>query len=84
MITEKKINFIEDNFPIDDIEAVKDIIISVYQSKYNVGNEQLVKSLLFLSEGSLEILKSFFPIADPRDIVFKAQMDARFDSFLKE
>ena len=45
----------------------------VRNNNWGVGNEQLLKSLLILSEGSIKKFKSFFPITDPRDIIVDAQ-----------
>ena len=56
-----------------DKKVLGDYIKYVMNNNWGVGNEQLVKSLLILSKGSLKRFESFFPITDPRDIIMDAQ-----------
>lgn len=60
----------------EDIEGLKPYIEKVQSNNWGVGNEQLLKSLLILSNGSLEKFQSFFPITDPRDIIMDAQQNS--------
>lgn len=60
-----------------DGEALKQIqrsIDEIYKVNWNVGHDQLIRSLLYLSNGSIDKFNSFFPIIDPRDIIMAAQM----------
>jgi hypothetical protein len=40
---------------------------------WNVGADQLVRSLLYLSDGSLETLKGLANFEDPRDVIMRAE-----------
>lgn len=53
---------------------VRNKIEEIYNTNWNVGQNQLARSLLYLSKGSLEKFNSFFPIIDPRDIVMEADL----------
>jgi hypothetical protein len=56
-----------------DLEAIRPLIEEVKSNNWGVGHDQLLKSLILLSEGSVEKMHSFFPIVDPRDLIMDAQ-----------
>ena len=63
---------IEQKFHPKSIGFVTSLIQEVYEAEWGVGKEHLVRSLLRLSDGSLDKLMSYFPIIDPRDIIMEA------------
>ena len=63
------------DFKEDFIPALENKIEELYSVNWNVGHEQLIRSLLCLVKGSPEKFFSFFPISDPRDIVMEVQMN---------
>ena len=65
----KKISF---DFNELDAKEIREIIGQMYVKSYNVGHDQLIRSLLLLSKGSVEKFRSYFPISDPRDIIIEA------------
>jgi hypothetical protein len=71
MTTEIK-DLIKNNFHSEATEFVQSIISKIYENEWGVGKDQLAKSLLKLSNGSVDKLLSYFPIIDPRDIVMEA------------
>jgi hypothetical protein len=64
---------IKDQFFLEERLIVLDKIEEIYSTKWNLGQDLLCDSILLLSDGSIEKFLSFFPISDPRDIVFVAQ-----------
>lgn len=71
MTTEIK-NFIDERFRPSEKEFVFSILNEVYEKEWGVGKDQLAMSLLKLSNGSVDKLRSYFPIVDPRDIIVEA------------
>jgi hypothetical protein len=71
MTTEIK-DLIKNNFHSEANEFVTLIISKIYENEWGVGKDQLAKSLLKLSNGSVDKLLSYFPIVDPRDIIMEA------------
>lgn len=65
-------DLIKNNFPSEVLELVTSTLNEVYESEWGVGKDQLVMSLLKLSNGSVDKLLSYFPIIDPRDIIMEA------------
>ena len=70
LLVQKKV---KDQFSLAETTIVFNKFEEIYTSEWNVGKEQLCNSILNLSNGSIEKFLSFFPIYDPRDIVFEAQ-----------
>lgn len=60
------------HFLLENREQVKTILSEIYQNEWGVGKDQLALSLLKFSCGSLDKLRSYFPIIDPRDIIMEA------------
>lgn len=73
-ISEQILKTLKSNFQDKNLATVETRIRELYNSKLNVGHDQLIKSILFLSQGSIEKFNSFFPIDDPRDIILEAQI----------
>lgn len=71
MTTEIK-DLIKNDFHSEASEFVTSIINKIYENEWGVGKDQLAKSLLKLSNGSVDKLLSYFPIVDPRDIIMEA------------
>ena len=65
-------NYISNNFHLEAQEFIHSIINKIYIREWGVGKEQLIMSLLKLSNGSVDKLLSYFPIIDPRDIIMEA------------
>ncbi len=59
-----------------NLEEVEEIVKNLMQQTLNVGAGQFIRSLLFLSEGNLDNLKSYLPVSDPRDIIVMAEKKA--------
>lgn len=67
-------HIIERDFNGNVFKEVQKMIEEVYKVSWNVDHDQLIRSLLYLSNGSIDKFNSFFPIIDPRDIIMAAQM----------
>lgn len=65
--------FIRDMFPDVSHCEVYQILNPIMQVDWNVGTEQLIRSLLFLSEGDIARLKALTNFKDPRDIIMQAE-----------
>ncbi len=65
-------NIISNQFHPKSKDFVISLLQEVYNNEWGVGQDQLVMSLLSLSNGSLDKLLSYFPITDPRDIIMEA------------
>jgi hypothetical protein len=65
---------IQSDFSATDAKEILEKVESIYSETLNVGHNQLIRSLLFLSKGSKAIFMSYFPMADPRDVVMEAEM----------
>lgn len=63
---------INEEFHPEGISFVCSIIEKIYQKEWGIGKDQLVVSLLKLSNGSIDKLLSYFPIIDPRDIIMES------------
>lgn len=73
------INRIHQEFPIDDIVEVEQILNQIYTQSWNVRSDQLCRSILYLSSGSLKKMKEeLLPMLDtePRDVIFEAEYKA--------
>ena len=67
--------FIRKHFTESDQTIIKQKVDEINSHEWGVGKERLIKSLLLLSNGSIEEFQSFFPIVDPRDIIMDADME---------
>lgn len=56
----------------DKREAIK-LLNDVFNKNWNVGSDQLTRSLLVLSEGKIDLLKIELNFDDPRDVIMKAE-----------
>ena len=56
-----------------DADEIMGKIEAIYSEILNVGNEHLVRSLLFLSKGNKDVFMSYFPMADPRDVLMEVE-----------
>lgn len=65
-------DLIKKDFHPDAQNFVQSILSKVYENEWGVGKDQLVLSLLKLSNGSVDKLLTYFPIIDPRDIIMEA------------
>jgi Glu-tRNA(Gln) amidotransferase subunit E-like FAD-binding protein len=56
-------------------ETVKEMMLNLWTESFNVGTEQLVRSILILSNGSLEEIKKIIRNfnGDPRDVIMAAE-----------
>lgn len=67
-------------FPdLEDQKAIQKILLPLFHASFNVGSEQLVRSILVLSEGDVRkaeeiVAENFF--GDPRDVVQMAENKA--------
>jgi len=57
----------------EDLETIKSHINEIKNRNWGVGQDQLITTVILLSEGSIEKFKSLFPITDPRDTLMVAQ-----------
>jgi hypothetical protein len=61
-------------------QSQKDVIIEfiekIYSQRWNVGNDQLCRSILFLMNGKSSKMADFENIEDPRDIIMEAEREA--------
>ncbi len=61
---------------LTDNQEVKKIILSLWTKTLNVGEDQLARSILTISEGDLQKLKSIYKqnfYGDPRDVIMTAE-----------
>lgn len=49
------------------------ILEPIVAGNWNVGTDQLIRSLLFLSNGSIEVLSRLVHFDDPRDVIMTAE-----------
>ena len=65
-------------FPVtSDREEVERLLLSLWATPLNVGEEQLARSILVLSDGQVSEVKNIFNshfFGDPRDVVMKAEI----------
>ena len=68
---------IDELFPdIWDNEAAKNLVEEIKQATANVGFAQLIRSILFLSEGNLSLIRKIIQsdfYGDPREVIMKAE-----------
>jgi len=80
----KRINI---DFPIQSQrKLVKERLEILFGENWNVGSEQLVRSILYLIKGNISLLENFNQISDPRDIIVEAQKDSKgsYNYFIDE
>lgn len=66
----------EDYFDLEHQKVVSNFVIELYNTNWNVGHDQLCRSILFLLEGEIENLSRFSSIEDPRDVIMEAEKKA--------
>lgn len=57
-------------------KSVTEFIEKIYSQRWNVGNDQLCRSILFLMDGKSSKMADFENIDDPRDIIMEAERKA--------
>ena len=70
---------IVEDFEAPDREQVIAIMEDIKQRNFNVGTDQIIRSLIFLAKGSTKTLfNTFLPMMklDPRDIIMEAEEEA--------
>ena len=68
--------YVTDHFPLKDQQQVFFLMEELSNKSWNVGTDQLLRSLLFLSKGDIGKLNDLLPIEDPRDIILLAEQEA--------
>lgn len=65
---------IQTDFPANDIDAVKEVLLEAIAPALNVGEDQFVRSLVFLADKDIDELKRIVrDYGDPRDIIWEAE-----------
>lgn len=64
---------VEATFPVQQQHMAMQLAGYILSQTWNVGSQQLLDSLFYLSEGNLNNIERCFPIYDPRDIIEEAQ-----------
>lgn len=69
---------IKEDFKLEEVEAVKKIIRNIIRYGSNTGVDQVLRSILYLSEGDLRKVKKYYEMYcdDPRDVVGEAEQKA--------
>lgn len=57
----------------DDRKEANNLLTDIFNRNWNVGSDQLTRSLLVLSEGKISLLKMELNFDDPRDVIMKAE-----------
>jgi hypothetical protein len=60
---------------IDEIEYIKNKLFSLYSINLNVGAEQLMRSILVIANGKIDLFNKIFDTDfynDPRDVIMEA------------
>lgn len=68
-------NIIARDFPTVTQGIVQVGIQLIFEQEWGVGKDQLARSILQLSRGSLKKFKDLMEITDPRDILMEAQAE---------
>ena len=77
MESAKEINdFIEKNFAQAEQSLVIKKIEKIFQTKWNIGADQIARSLLYLADHKYSQLISLLNFTDPRDLVTDAERKA--------
>ncbi|MES2287822.1 MAG: hypothetical protein V4547_19195 [Bacteroidota bacterium] len=60
---------------VKDIQEVKKLLLSLWTTTLNVGEDQLARSILTISGGDVQKLKDVFKdfYGDPRDVIMTAE-----------
>jgi hypothetical protein len=70
----KRINFLFTS--AEDQQEVEKLLLSLWTIPLNVGEEQLARSILVLSDGKLASIRNLFSSnfsGDPRDVIMNAE-----------
>jgi hypothetical protein len=74
------LNKINELFPnIEDNSEAKKLIEQIFKSSINIGPSQLARSILFISNGNLSLIKKIIDsdfYGDPRDVIMEAEQKA--------
>lgn len=65
------------DFQVDMQDFVHAEVQAILNQQWGVGQEQLARSILQLSRGSVEKFKDLIEIVDPRDIIMMAQREPK-------
>jgi hypothetical protein len=73
-------NRLDKLFPVaSDRQEVERLLLSLWTTSLNVGEEQLARSILVLSDGNISEVQSIFNsgfMGDPRDVIMSAEAKA--------
>lgn len=69
-------NIIVRDFPTVTQGIVQVGVQLIFEQEWGVGKDQLARSILQLSRGSLKKFKDLMEITDPRDILMHAQAES--------
>lgn len=58
-------------------QMVKEKLEIIYKKDWNVGSDQLVRSILFLIRNESLLINQYEFISDPRDIIMKAENESK-------
>ena len=72
-------NKIDRIFAVTERAEIKRLLLDLWSRNLNVGADQLARSILYLSDGNLDKLRTIFEkefYGDPRDVIMMAEEKA--------